>query len=165
VASVLAQHFELGHDFAKAVRYLALAAESSARRFSTREAASYLTRALDLVSHLPAGEQSSARLKLLHQRAWVWRSAGDFARSLEDLAAMIACAVEAGQLRAEVNGLLDLSRFCLYADRRQCVKLAEQALAKSRAIDDEVFRALVQGNVANLNMMLRGWSTEDAIRR
>lgn len=162
VASVLAQHFELGHDFAKAVRYLALAAESSARRFSTREAASYLTRALDLVSHLPAGEQSSARLKLLHQRAWVWRSAGDFARSLEDLAAMIACAVEAGQLRAEVNGLLDLSRFCLYADRRQCVKLAEQALAKSRAIDDEVFRALVQGNVANLNMMLRGWSTEDA---
>jgi tetratricopeptide (TPR) repeat protein len=92
----------------------------------------------------------------------VWRSAGDFARALEDLAAMIACAVEAGQLRAEVNGLLDLSRFCLYADRRQCVKLAEQALAKSRAIDDEVFRALVQGNVANLNMMLRGWSAENA---
>jgi DNA-binding winged helix-turn-helix (wHTH) protein/tetratricopeptide (TPR) repeat protein len=162
VASILARHFELGHDFAKAVRYLTLAAESSARRFSTREAASYLTRALDLVGHLPAEAQSPARLKLLHQRAWVWRAAGDFVHSLEDLAAMIACAVEAGQLRAEVSGLLDLSRFCLYADRRKCVKLAEQALAKSRAIDDKVFRGLVQGNVANLNLMLRGWTAEDA---
>ena len=45
VASVLALHFELGHDFAKAMRYLGLAAESSARRFSTREAVSYLSRA------------------------------------------------------------------------------------------------------------------------
>ncbi len=163
VASVLALHFELGHDyFPKAVRYLTLAAESSARRFSTREAASYLTRALELVGHLPAEQQSTVRLKLLHQRAWAWRSAGDFARSLEDLTAMIACAVEAGQPRAEVNGLLDLSRFCLYSDRRQCLEIAEQALAKSWAIDDAVFRALVQGNVANLNMMLRGWGAEDA---
>ena len=61
---MLALHFELGHDFAKAMRYLGLAAESSARRFSTREAVSYLSRALDLVSHLPAGLQPPVRLKL-----------------------------------------------------------------------------------------------------
>jgi DNA-binding winged helix-turn-helix (wHTH) protein/tetratricopeptide (TPR) repeat protein len=162
VASVLAPHYELGHDFPRAVRYLALAAESSARRFSSSEAASYLTRALGLVAHLPAAEQSAARLKLLHQRAWMLRSAGDFVRSLQDLTAMIACAVEAGQLRAEVNGLLDLSRFYLYADRRQCLELAEQAFAKSRGLDDVVFRALVQGNLANLNLMLRGWRADDA---
>lgn len=92
----------------------------------------------------------------------MWRSAGDLARSLQDLTAMVACAVEAGQLRAEVNGLLDLSRFHLYADRRQCLEFAEQAFAKSRRLDDVVFRALVQGNLANLNLMLRGWRAEDA---
>jgi len=162
VAPVLALHYELGHNFPGAVRHLALAAESSARRFSSSEAASYLSRALGLVAHLPAAEQSAARLKLLPQRAWMLRSTGDLARSIQDLTAMVACAVEAGQLRAEVNGLLDLSRFYLYADRRQCLELAEQAFAKSRGLDDVVFRALVQGNLANLNLLLRGWRAEDA---
>jgi DNA-binding winged helix-turn-helix (wHTH) protein/tetratricopeptide (TPR) repeat protein len=162
VASLLAFHFELGHDFPKAVRYLGLAAESSARRFSTREAASYLTRALELVAQLPADVQSATRLKLLLQRGWAWRAGGDFFRSLEDLTAMVAHAVETGYLREEVNGLVDLSRFYLYVDRRQCLPFAEQALAKSRAIDDGAFRALVQGNVANLYLMLRGWQTENA---
>lgn len=162
VASVLALHFELGHDFAKAMRYLGLAAESSARRFSTREAVSYLSRALDLVSHLPAGLQPPVRLKLLLQRAWAWRAGGDFARSLEDLLTMVAYAVETGHLREEVSGLVDLSRFCLYVDRRQCLPFAAQALEKCRAIEDPAFRALVQGNFANLNMMLPGWRAEDA---
>lgn len=163
VASVLARHFELGHDFAKAMRYLGLAAESSARRFSTREAVSYLSRALDLVSHLPAGLQPPIRLKLLLQRAWAWRAGGDFARSLEDLLAMVAYAVETGHLREEVSGLVDLSRFCLYVDRRQCLPFAAQALEKCREIEDPAFRALVQGNFANLNMMLPGWRAEDAV--
>ena len=162
VASALARHFELGHDFRKALHYLGLAAESSARRFSTREAASYLGRALELVPHLPVEEQSATRLKLLHQRAWAWRAGGELIRSLEDLNEMIAYAVNTGHLRAEVNGLVDLSRFCLYVDRRRSLALAEQALTKSRAIDDAAFGALVQGNVANLNLMLRGWRTEDA---
>jgi hypothetical protein len=70
--------------------------------------------------------------------------------------------MEAGQLRAEVNGLLDLSRSYLYADRRQCLEFAEQAFAKSRGLDDVVFRALVQGNLANLNLLFRGWRAEDA---
>ena len=138
-----ARHFELGHDFRKALHYLGLAAESSARRFSTREAASYLGRALELVPHLPVEEQSATRLKLLHQRAWAWRAGGELIRSLEDLNEMIAYAVNTGHLRAEVNGLVDLSRFCLYVDRRRSLALAEQALTKSRAIDDAAFGALV----------------------
>jgi tetratricopeptide (TPR) repeat protein len=162
VAAILALHFELGHDYVRAVRYLSLAADNSSKRFSTSEAANYLTRALELALHLPADQQSAVRLKLLHQRGWAWRSAGDFVRALEDLNDMISCAAAAKDLRAEVSGLLDLSRFCLYVDRRQCLRFAEQALAKSRALDDPIFKALVQGNLANLNLMLRGWRTEDA---
>ncbi|MCP3464574.1 AAA family ATPase [Bradyrhizobium sp. CCGUVB23] len=162
VASVLARHFELGRDFAKATRYLTVAAEGSARRFSTREAANYLTRALDLVPHLPMDVQVPTRLKLLLQRAWAWRAGGDFLNSLQDLGAIVAHAAENGLVREEVNALVDLSRFCLYIDRRRCLPLAEQALAKSRTIDDAAFAALVRGNVANLKLMLRGWSREDA---
>ncbi|MCI4680784.1 AAA family ATPase [Rhodoblastus acidophilus] len=162
VASALALHFELGRDFPKAVRYLGLAAESSARRFGAREAASYLTRAINLVPQLPAEAEASTRLKILLQRAWVWRAAGDFVRALGDLAAMVAHGRETGHLRDEINGLVNLSRFHLYVDRRQCLPFAEQAVERSRAMDDAAIRAFARGNLANLNLMLRGWRTEDA---
>jgi len=59
--------------------------------------------------------------------------------------------------------LLDLSRFCLYTDRGQCLRYAEQALAKIRDFaDDEILNVLGQGNSANLNLMLKCWRQEDA---
>ena len=162
IAAILALHFEEGRDFAKAVRYLGQAAENSAKRFGNREAAIYLTRALGLVNCLPPEDHSTARAKLLQRRGWVRRSAGDLAGASEDLTTMISCAAEAKQLRLEVSGLLDLSRFCLYADRRQCLEVAARSVARSQALDDDVFKALVQGNSANLNLMLTGWRYKDA---
>jgi DNA-binding winged helix-turn-helix (wHTH) protein/tetratricopeptide (TPR) repeat protein len=162
VASVLARHFELGRDFPRALHYLTKAAESSARRFSPQEAANYLSRALELVPHLPDETRVPVRLKLLMLRAWAYRASGNFAGSIEDLRAVVAHAAENGLLREEVNALVDLSRFFLYLDSRRSLPLAEQALSKSRAIADPAFQALVQGNAANLHMMLRGWSDQDA---
>jgi DNA-binding winged helix-turn-helix (wHTH) protein/tetratricopeptide (TPR) repeat protein len=162
IAAVVARHFELGRDFPKAIHYLGAAAEGSARRFSTREAANYLSRALELVPNLPPEFRVTTRLKLLLQRAWAWRASGDFLNSLQDLSAVVAHAAENGHVREEVNALVDLSRFCLYVDRRQSLPVAEQALVKSRAIDDAAFSALVQGNVANLKLMLCGWDPENA---
>jgi tetratricopeptide (TPR) repeat protein len=76
---------------------------------------------------------------------------------------MVSCAAEAAELRAEINGLLDLSRFCLYTNCGQSLRYAEQALAKSSEIgDDEIFKSLVRGSSANLNLMLKGWRREDA---
>jgi DNA-binding winged helix-turn-helix (wHTH) protein/tetratricopeptide (TPR) repeat protein len=162
IASVLALHFEEGRDFAKAVRYLGQAAENSVKRFGNREAAIYLTRALALVERLPAGDQLTMRIKLLQQRGWARRSAGDLRGALEDLSAEVSCAAEANQLLVEVKALVDLSWFCLYVDRRQCLEVAERALARSRALDDDVMTALAQGNRASLNLYLRGWRDQDA---
>jgi hypothetical protein len=153
VAPVLALHYELGHNFPGAVRHLALAAESSARRFSSSEAASYLSRALGLVAHLPAAEQSAARLKLLPQRAWMLRSTGDLARSLQDLTAMVACAMEAGQLRAEVNGLLDLSRFALPASPFMS---AEAFIQKNPQTVENFIKALIEASAVMRSQKERG---------
>jgi tetratricopeptide (TPR) repeat protein len=162
IAPVLALHFEQGRDFAKAMRYLGQAAENSAKRLGNREAVSYLTRALGLVDRLPADQRATAQMALLRQRSWARRSAGDLKGSLEDLNAMISCAAESGQPRMEVSGLLAVSRVCLHADRRQCLRAAELALEKSHALDDEVFKALVQGTSASTNLYLKGWRNEDA---
>ncbi|MCI0598354.1 MAG: AAA family ATPase [Beijerinckiaceae bacterium] len=162
IAAALALHFEEGHDFPKAISYLAQAAEKSLQRFSTSEAAAYLTRALNLVDRLPSDQQPASQVMLLHRRAWARRSAGDFRGSIEDLQMMVSRASAAAELRQEIYGLLDLSRFCLYTDRRKCLTFAKQAVAKCRDADDDVLRALVQGNCSNLILMLKGWSDADA---
>jgi class 3 adenylate cyclase/predicted ATPase len=162
IAPTLAMHFEHGRDFPNALRYLSQAAESSAKRLGHQEAANYLTRALGILDHAKAADQYGPRIALLRQRSWARRSSGDLAGSVQDLKEMIACAAAAGQLRAEVNGLLAVSRFCLHADRRLCLQASEEAAAKAQGIDDEVFRALVQGSSASINLYLKGWRDEDA---
>ncbi|HUI21776.1 MAG TPA: AAA family ATPase [Methylocella sp.] len=162
VAAVLALHFEEGRDFAKAVRYLGQAAESSTRRFGNREAAIYLTRGLGLVERLPAKDQLAVRMNLLQQRGRVRRSAGDLRGALEDLSAVVSCAVEANELLTEVKALLDLSRFFVWGDRKQCLELAERAVARSQDLKDDMLTALAQGNSASLNLYLKGWRDEDA---
>jgi len=165
IAAALALHFEEGRSLAKASHYLAEAADASTKRFADKEADAYLTRALGLAERLPdASNRLTARMKLLHQRGWARRSGGDLAGAFADIAAMIACAGEAGQPLVEVHGLLDLSRFSLYVDRRRCLDYAQQALIKSEAVDDEVVKALARGNRANLNLLLLGWRGQDAER-
>jgi predicted ATPase len=115
---VLAFHFEEGRDFAKAVRYLGLAAENSTKRFSNHEAAIYLTRALGLVDRLPAEEQLTARINLLQQRGRARRAAGEIHGSIEDFSTAVSCAEEARHLLAEVKALVHLNQFCVFVDRR-----------------------------------------------
>ena len=162
IAPTLALHSEHGRDFPNALRHLSQAAESSAKRLGHEEAANYLTRALGILDHLKPEDQYGPRIGLLRQRSWARRSSGDLAGSVQDLKEMIAGAAAAGQLRAEVNGLLAVSRFCLHADRRLCLQASEEAAAKAHAIEDEVFRALVLGSSASINLYLKGWREEDA---
>jgi DNA-binding winged helix-turn-helix (wHTH) protein len=161
-APELATHFEQGRDHLRALRYLGLAAEGSARRFNMREAANYLTRALGILDALPTEAQIEARAQLLLQRAWAWRAGGDFAAALDDLKAMVACAAASGNLRAEVNGLVNLSRFQLYVDRTQCIDVAQRAVARSHFAEEPGLKAFAEGSLANLRLMLGPWRDDDA---
>jgi len=64
VALALSVHFERGREFARAVEYAALAAETAAG-LSPREAAPQLERALELTGRLPEAEQRAWRARLL----------------------------------------------------------------------------------------------------
>jgi DNA-binding winged helix-turn-helix (wHTH) protein/tetratricopeptide (TPR) repeat protein len=162
ISSVLALHFEKGRDFAKAVRYLSQAAENSAKRFNYQEAAAYLTRAFGLVDRFPVDQRSMIRITLLQLRGWVRRSAGELPGALADLRAVVMCAAEADLHSVEVKALVDLSRFCLWVDRQQCLELATRAVARSETLDDNIVKALVQANIASLSLYLNGWRDEDA---
>ena len=53
LAAELAMHFERGHDLARAVPYLGLAAEQALRRYAYPETVSHLTQGLALLAQLP----------------------------------------------------------------------------------------------------------------
>jgi hypothetical protein len=89
-------------------------------------------------------------------------SGGDFAAALDDLKAMVACAAASGNLRAEVNGLVNLSRFQLYVDRTQCIDVAQRAVARSRFAEGPGLKAFAEGSLANLRLMLGPWRDDDA---
>jgi tetratricopeptide (TPR) repeat protein len=162
IASVLALHFEQGRDFPSALRYLGQAAESSTKRLGHAEAASYLTRAIAILDRFEAADKLATRIALLRQRSWALRSSGDLAGSACDLKEIIACAEQANEIRQQVNGLMALNTFCLYADRRSCLHTAEAVMARSGALEDDPFKALVQGSSASINLYLKGWHDQDA---
>jgi tetratricopeptide (TPR) repeat protein len=164
IAAPLAIHFEEGRDFSKAIRFLGEAAESSAKRFGNREVVVYSTRALDLVARLSNDPPLALRMKLLQQRGWARRSAGDLRGALEDLTAVASRAAEADEPLVEVKALMDLSRFCVWVDRRRCLDLAERAVALSRTAGDETLTILAEANWSSLRLYLKGWRDEDAAR-
>lgn len=61
LAPQLARHFDEGRDPARAIHYLAAAAEVAGRRRAPLEAIAYLTRALDLLDSLPHGRERDGR--------------------------------------------------------------------------------------------------------
>ncbi len=162
IASVLAMHFEEGRDFASALRYLGQAAENSTRRLGHEEAINCLSRALAILDSTGTVGQDAARITFLRQRSWARRSAGDLAGSVDDLRQVIALTAAAGELRQEVGGLLAVSRFTLHADRRVCLQASDEALAKSEALADTAFKAMVQGSSASTNLWLKGWDSRNA---
>jgi predicted ATPase len=72
VASELAQHFELGEDWLRAIKYLQFAADIAGWRFEPRQAASILEHALELVKKLPEAERAEYQSTILEDLAKIY---------------------------------------------------------------------------------------------
>jgi predicted ATPase len=80
-ARVLAEHFEQGGDWLRAIKYLQVAADTAGRRFEPRQAADILQHALNLVKKLPEGERAEHEISILKKLAkiyvsWVRKATG-----------------------------------------------------------------------------------------
>src|SRR6202034_100075 len=95
VATELVYHFEQAGDWPRAIDSLQQAAEIAGRRYAHRQADSILTRALELVSHLPKDECVRTEPQLLASLAAHRRAAYD-TRAIETYEALAARAAEYG---------------------------------------------------------------------
>lgn len=161
-AAELALHFEQGWDWQRAIRYLSRAAANASHRFANRQAHDYLARALAMVERLPTECKANTRLDLLKQSSAVRRSMGDVAGAKTDLEDMLATALSSGSAHAEVVALLELSRIQVWLDRGKCLQLVEQALNRSRHVDDPVLQSVVKGMWGGLHLSFDSWR-EDCV--
>ncbi|MBV9612754.1 MAG: AAA family ATPase [Acidobacteriaceae bacterium] len=72
VAPELAQHFEQGRDWLRAIKYLQLAADTAGQRFEPRQAADILGHALNLVKKLPDAERGGHETMILERMAKIY---------------------------------------------------------------------------------------------
>jgi len=161
IAAELARHFEEGRDFAKAVRYLRLAAGQAAARFANREALDYLGRALAWVERLPAETQTDSRLALLQQRALVHRTLNDWPGMVTDLEALIALAGAEDRREEETGSLISLSWALFHSDRSRHLAIVEQAVERSGELANHPLKVYAVANRAYFRLDFGLWRNED----
>lgn len=161
-AAELALHFEKGWDWARAVRSLMHAATNGSHRFANGQALDYLLRALCMVERLPVEQQVETQINLLKQSSAIRRSMGDIVGAKTDLEDVLSTAKASGSHRAEILALIELSRILVWLDRRQCLELAEQAVAQSKVLDDKIIQSVVKGVWGGLKLLFGPWRAEYA---
>jgi predicted ATPase len=132
VAAELAHHFEAGADWARAITYLQMVADTAVQRYAYREAATTLQRALTLARNLPEAIERAQREQAVDLRLAL-RSAlypsGDFERILAYLHEAETLALRQGDLPRALSGLERAMDICQDEDLRFWLPRAEAALA------------------------------------
>jgi DNA-binding winged helix-turn-helix (wHTH) protein/predicted ATPase len=135
IAAELALHFDRGGDAARAIRFLRVAAENAGRRLADAEVIAHVTRALELVPHLPRRAQAVEELRLQIALALVLTTnRGDAAPEVErtyrravDLCARVESRPE---LYPMLRGLQRLT--LVRADVARAMTLARKGVAMAR---------------------------------
>jgi tetratricopeptide (TPR) repeat protein len=162
IALELAEHFEQGRDYRRAVRYLQQAAVNDTRRYANREAIDSLTRALKLVERLREAERTGLYMSVLQQRGLVRRSMGDMTGAVRDFAALVGVARERGRVEEEMKALLYSATALSWIDNEQCLAIAEQAVALSPQLADTGLQVHARAYYGYWHSLLHGWQEADA---
>ena len=146
VAAELAYHFEAGAEWARAVTYLRLAADTAGRRYAYREAATTLQHALALVTHLPETPARTQHALTLHLAlgAALLMTKGHAAPEVEHTYTQArALCQQMGATPELVPALFDLWRFYIARPQLQTAReLGETLLGLAQPADDPALAVL-----------------------
>ncbi len=109
LAAEIALHFEEAHDYAPAVRYLLLAAQTATRRYAHQQSVAILQHARNLLSKLPEDETRALELEILEGTGNAYYALGNMAQSGRMYEAMAVRAADAGLLAAQADRLMRLA--------------------------------------------------------
>ena len=137
-AARLAEHYERGHVWSKALDYLVLAAERSQKLFAMRDALHWLARAVQLAEAHPEALQSRALVDLYEQRGAARAQAGQTDGAVTDIRRVIDAARARGDRAKARDALIQLGMTYRRADDyERATPCLNEALAECRAMNDE----------------------------
>jgi len=134
----LAEHYERGHLWAKALRHLVLAGERSQGLFAMRDALHWFDRAIALAESRPEALDQLDPVALYERRGAARAQAGQTEGAVADIRRVVDAAKAAGERTKARDALIQLGmayrRSDAYEEATACLV---DALAESRAMNDE----------------------------
>lgn len=134
----LAEHFERGNVWPKALLYLGLAAEHSQKLFAMRESLQWFDRAVALLQAHPEAATQARQLAMYERRGVARAQAGQIEGAVADFRRVIDAARALGEHGHARDCLIQLGMAYRRADAyEQAIVCLDEALAMSRAMGDE----------------------------
>jgi tetratricopeptide (TPR) repeat protein len=137
-AARLAEHYERGHVWPKALHYLVLAGERSQKLFAMRDALHWLDRAVSLAELHPEVLKERSLADLYEQRGSARAQAGQTEGAVADIGRVIEAARRRNDRVKKRDALIQLGMAYRRADDYpQATACLTEALAECRAMKDE----------------------------
>jgi hypothetical protein len=160
VAAELAYHFEAGAEWARAVQYLRLVADTAGRRYAPREAVTLLEHALALVRRLPEAERAMREIELLEQLATLYLVSYD-QRALDTYEALAARAARDGLVDVEMRALIDMAYPLSWSSAQRCLDVVARALQLRTRQGDPLLRARTWISGVFWRVAFGAWQTQE----
>jgi DNA-binding winged helix-turn-helix (wHTH) protein/tetratricopeptide (TPR) repeat protein len=162
LASELALHFEEGHKYELAVRYLLLSAENAQHRFAHGDAIVVLQHALQLVHKIPFDIRLELEIQILKRIGDAHYSLGQVIEAAQAYQTEADRAAEANLTREEVSALSRLAYTTSPTDSLRGIAVSERAVELSKRLDDPTLLARTQILAAAFRLLHDRWRKEDA---
>ena len=162
LATELALHFESGHDYEQAIRYLLLAADNAVGRFAYRDCIEILHHASELVVKLTPALRAEIEVRILEFMGDAHFALGALVESAQTYAAAAARAQQAGLKAAQMHALTSAMYPLGFIGPEEGVAALEEALKISMSCNDPPRLALTQMLATGFRLVFDSWSQTDA---
>jgi DNA-binding winged helix-turn-helix (wHTH) protein/tetratricopeptide (TPR) repeat protein len=160
-APFLAYHFEHGGDYARAVKYLRISAQTAGRRYAPREATAHLQHALELSGRLPGSERAMNELAVLEELAAMYLVSFD-TRAVETYETLVGRAAAGDLIDLEVTALVNMAYPLSWIDAERSLAVVDRALQLSTRQRDPLQQARTRVSCLVRRIWTGGWNARDA---
>jgi len=161
LAPVLAAHFEQGREYAHAIRWLLVTAQTAMRRFAHRESLERLKHALALVSRVTTADRLDLELQLHERIGDAQYVLGAMSESVQAYEVQAARARQARLATAEAHALMCQAAPLGLLDPDRAVAVMEQAVQVSRDVADDLARVRPRFMAAVWRLLYSSWTDAD----
>jgi len=162
LATELAMHFESGHDYEQAIRYLILAAENSTRLFSYRDSINILEQARELATKLHPSRGAPLEVRVLEKIGDAHFALGDLLDSAQAYTDAASRAATAGNRSDQAHALVRAMYPLGAIDPKRGLAAMRQAVQTCERIGDARLTAQTQMLSIGCHLVFDEWRQPDA---